>query len=88
MIQNNTAKDNEQSFETWVSGNNPGYTHCKFINNNCYTAGFGWSHSVRPDSNVAVHILSYSWEVMNADFEIKNNSENMVEAIIKMPAIQ
>lgn len=62
-FQNNKADSSEQSFETWLGSGSEGFRNCKFINNQCYNAGFGWSHDVRPDKNVGVHLLTYLWQV-------------------------
>ena len=73
IFLNNVAIQNEQSFEFWIKDGELGFQNCKFISNKCYNAGYGWSHSVRPDQNVGVHILNYYWQVPNTDLVIKNN---------------
>jgi hypothetical protein len=64
-FRNNKADSNDQSFEAWLGSGSEGFRNCKFINNQCYNAGFGWSHDVRPDKNVGVHLLTYLWQVNN-----------------------
>jgi hypothetical protein len=79
IFQNNTADHNEQSFETWLGSGSAGFRSCKFINNQCYNAGFGWSHDVRPVKYEGVHILTYLWEVNDKkaqDLLIEGNTFN------------
>ncbi|SMC57732.1 right-handed parallel beta-helix repeat-containing protein [Pedobacter nyackensis] len=73
VFKNNEAINNEQSFEFWVSSQKSGFVNCKFINNNCKNAGYGWSHAVRPNKNVAVHLLNYVWQVNASGLLIDNN---------------
>ncbi len=65
-FQNNTADKNDQTFETWLGSGSEGFRNCKFINNQCSNAGFGWSHAVRPNKDIGVHILTYLWQVNDA----------------------
>jgi hypothetical protein len=79
IFQNNTADQNEQSFETWLGSGSAGFRSCKFINNQCYNAGFGWSHDLRPVKYEGVHILTYLWEVKDRkaqDLLIEGNTFN------------
>jgi hypothetical protein len=73
-IRNNTLVKNEQSFEFWINGFKSGFKRCQFINNLCVKAGYGWSHSVRPNKSTGVHILNYSWEVSDSDLVITKNT--------------
>lgn len=87
VFQNNIASNNEQTLEVWILGNRSGFKHCKFINNKGYNAGGGWSHTIRPDRNVGVHVLSYSWEVApNAsDLTIESNTfENATSGYMRV----
>jgi hypothetical protein len=72
-FKNNTAENNEQSFEVWVKGGGQGFTNCKFINNKCSNAGFGWSHKYRPAQYEGVHLLSYDLDCQNLDLLIEGN---------------
>lgn len=73
VFEKNRLENNEQSFEFWIKGWRSGFKNCKFINNTCSNAGFGWSHAVRPEKNVGVHILNYELETDNLDIEINDN---------------
>lgn len=72
---NNIIWNNEQSFEIWSQGDNPGsgFKNCIFESNVCINAGFGWSHNVRPDRGVPVHILMYELWCPKNDITVKNN---------------
>lgn len=72
-IENNFCYRNGQSFEFWISGYKSGFKNCKFMNNACYDAGYGWSYEVRPDRKTAVHVLNYVYEVNSNDLIISNN---------------
>ncbi|WP_162996781.1 right-handed parallel beta-helix repeat-containing protein [Mucilaginibacter kameinonensis] len=74
QFDHNKASYNEQSFEFWAKGYNLGFENCSFTNNYCSYAGFGWSHSVRANKNVGVHILNYIWEVNATGVLIKGNT--------------
>lgn len=76
VFQNNVAMNNEQTLEIWILGNRSGFKSCKFVNNKGYNAGGGWSHTIRPDRNVGVHVLSYSWDVAQnaSDLTIESNT--------------
>jgi hypothetical protein len=74
VFKNNYADDNEQSFEFWIMGFKSGFINCKYINNTCLDAGYGWSHGVRPQKDVGVHILMYHWEVNKSDLQISGNT--------------
>lgn len=58
VFTGNEANDNEQSFEFWVKDKNGAFKNCKFINNICTNAGYGWSHTIRPYPQ-GVHLLCY-----------------------------
>ena len=73
VFKNNVAENNEQSFEFWTSNRRGGFKNCWFISNHCLNAGFGWSHSVRPDKDVGVHILNYYSAFSNNDITISQN---------------
>ncbi|SEJ72526.1 Right handed beta helix region [Dyadobacter sp. SG02] len=73
VFRNNTADKNEQSFELWIKGWKSGFRNCKFIDNRCSNSGFGWSHAVRTDKNVGVHLLIHAWEVADGDLLISGN---------------
>jgi hypothetical protein len=73
IFRKNFADKNEQSFEVWAREGAPGFTTCRFMQNKCFNAGYGWSHEVRPSKNEAVHLLSYTWDVQNTDLLIENN---------------
>jgi len=73
-FRNNKADRNEQSFEFWALGPSSKFVNCRFINNYCSNAGFGWSHEVRPDKNAAVHILNYYHAYSTNDITISNNT--------------
>ncbi|PSL24792.1 hypothetical protein [Dyadobacter jiangsuensis] len=73
VFRNNIADKNEQSFELWIKGWKSGFRNCKFINNRCTNSGFGWSHAVRTDKNVGVHLLIHAWEVADGDLLISGN---------------
>ena len=73
IFENNRCSNNEQSFEFWVGGVNSSFVKCVFANNRCFNAGYGWAHDVRPDKDVGVHILNYSFDFANCDLVIKNN---------------
>lgn len=73
VFEKNILESNEQSFEFWIKGWRSGFKNCKFINNTCSNAGFGWSHAVRPEKNVGVHILNYELETDSVDIEINGN---------------
>jgi len=74
VFDDNISNNNEQSFEFWIKGNQPGFTACKFINNYCSNAGYGWSHDVRPVKNFAVFILNSELEANDDDILIENNT--------------
>lgn len=73
IFEKNSLENNEQSFEFWIKGWKSGYKNCKFIKNTCSNAGFGWSHAVRPEKNVGVHILNYELETEALDIAIIGN---------------
>lgn len=73
VFEKNRLENNEQSFEYWIKGWKSGYKNCRFINNTCSDAGFGWSHAVRPEKNVGVHILNYELETDALDIAIVGN---------------
>jgi hypothetical protein len=73
VFTNNKASNNEQSFEAWVQGGNSNIKGCMFFKNYCYDAGYGWSHSVRPDKKVGVHLLFYYLNGITNDIVITNN---------------
>jgi hypothetical protein len=73
IFKNNKADKNEQSFEAWAKGEAIGFKKCYIINNECLNAGYGWSHTVRPDKNQAVHLLSYTVEAAQTDLTFENN---------------
>lgn len=73
VFERNRLENNEQSFEYWIKGWKSGYKNCRFINNTCSDAGFGWSHAVRPEKNVGVHILTYELETDVLDISIIGN---------------
>lgn len=73
VFKNNLSRDNGQTFEIWARGGGVGFLDCKFINNKCYNAGFGWSNIVRPDKGTGVHILSYALEISKCDILFENN---------------
>jgi hypothetical protein len=72
-FRNNIFDKNEQSFEMWQSGTSS-ISNLYFENNTCMNAGFGWSHSQRPDPN-GVHILFWGFAstVTITNFQIRNN---------------
>jgi len=72
-ILDNVIRCCEQSFEYWCMGENAGYKECVFSNNKCYDAGFGWSHNVRPDKNVGVHLLNYFNVYKYKDLTVERN---------------
>jgi hypothetical protein len=85
-FKNNTANNNEQSFEFWIKDSNSSFKNCKFINSKCYNAGFGWSHSVRPDKNVGVHLLCYFTDADLGGLLITNNTfSNAMSGYIYLP---
>lgn len=71
---NNRAVNNEQSFEFWIRGSKSGFIACAFTGNLCEGAGYGWSHSVRRNKSVGVHILNYHWDVKRSDLLISGNT--------------
>ncbi len=73
VFERNRLENNEQSFEYWIKGWKSGYKNCRIINNTCLNAGFGWSHAVRPEKNVGVHILNYELETNALDISIIGN---------------
>lgn len=73
VFKNNILLNNEQAFEFWTKGNGVIIRNCKFKNNSCINSGMGWSHIVRPDKNVGVHILSYMLQAQVKSIEISGN---------------
>jgi parallel beta-helix repeat protein len=73
-FKNNVISNNEQSFEVWVKNGGPGFINCKFIDNDCSNAGYGWSHVYRPAKYVGVHLLSYVMACVNTDILIEGNT--------------
>jgi len=73
VFNHNIANNNEQSFEFWVATPESVFENCKFINNDCKNAGFGWSHSVRPFKNSGVHLLCFYWNPKMTGLTISNN---------------
>lgn len=86
-FDDNIANNNEQSFEFWVKTPESYFKKCSFINNHCTNAGFGWSHSVRPDKNVAVHLLCYFNNKDMSGININNNTFiNAKSGFVYLPA--
>ncbi len=73
LFKKNLIESCEQSFEYWVSGSKSKIQKCRFISNNCNRAGMGWSHSVRPDTNVGAHILDYYPSINDVRVTVKKN---------------
>lgn len=73
VFRNNIIWSCEQSFEIWSKGEKNGFIGCRFEGNVCCGAGYGWSHNVRPDRAVAVHLLMYELECPLTDITLRNN---------------
>ncbi len=75
IFRYNTEWNNSQSFEVSATGStaNTGFVNCKFENNTCINAGYGWSYDVRPDKEVAVHLLIYNLSTPLKNISVKNN---------------
>ncbi len=72
-FEKNVSQNNEQAFEFWSKGKNISFTNCRFEKNYCSNSGKGWSHTVRPDKKVGVHILNYSLDAEHNDILLKDN---------------
>lgn len=76
VFKNNILYGNEQSFEIWTSectATDGFIDNCRFENNICIGAGKGWSHALRPDKSVGVHLLMYNLKSPKHKIDISNN---------------
>jgi len=69
----------EQAFELYALDDGPdwpvgtGFTQVGFRGNRCFDIGYGWSHDVRPDQNVAAPLLFYSMDAPVNDIYVEGN---------------
>jgi len=70
----------EQAFELYLYNDNGlgwaggvGFDGVKFRGNRCFDIGYGWSHDVRPDQNVAAPLLIYRMEAPLNDVLVEGN---------------
>ncbi|OAB47067.1 hypothetical protein [Paenibacillus antarcticus] len=75
VIKNNVDWNNTQSFETWAEGSvvGIGFIRCKFEENICLNAGWGWGYDVRSDVYLGQNLLLYQITVPVVDITVKNN---------------
>ena len=73
IYRNNTIWNCEYSFEIWDKPESANMSNIYFQNNTCYNAGFGWSHSQRPDP-VGFHLLIGDIKAKTKNIFISNNT--------------
>jgi hypothetical protein len=74
VFRNNIIWNCTQSFEIWANaGGSSKFINCFFEDNICINAGYGWGYDVRPDKNVAVHLLLYNVDSSITDITLRRN---------------
>ncbi|NQU85302.1 MAG: carbohydrate binding domain-containing protein, partial [Mariniphaga sp.] len=72
IYRNNVISNSEYSFEFFNRHSSAVSRNIQFINNTCLNAGYGWSHSQRPDP-YGRHICIRTIPANGEDIIIKNN---------------
>lgn len=76
VFRQNAMWGNHQSFEIWTKDEHAkecGMTNCKFTDNICIGAGYGWSYYPRHDRQNGSHLLFYCTNVDKHDILVENN---------------
>ena len=71
-IHHNIIRNCEYSFEFWGAATNSFIHDIFFENNTCVYAGYGWSHTQRPDPK-GTHIQNWRFNGETARINIRNN---------------
>lgn len=75
-FRRNLMYRNSQSLEFWFGGTTTptdGHFNCVVEYNTCLFAGYGWGAEARPDQNVRVHLLTYTWPLTSTDLKVRHN---------------
>jgi len=72
FFRHNIIRNCEFSFELWGRGPKSYLHDIYFENNTCLNAGFGWSHSQRPDPTGA-HLIFWTFSAQSKNVFVRNN---------------